>query len=173
VHCSERGRALALAWNASVDAAAAAVGGVRASNTALRARAAALAARNEELAREFKAVDFLRREALRFRRAAEEAQAQAAAAAAEGEALRAQLAAAEAEVAAVDSYARSRCGPWVLCVLGTLASSLTVACAHAKGMHGRLTQGCTPDSCPHCSAPGWRACGGATRWRRWAHGRGR
>lgn len=60
VHCSERGRALAHAWNASVDASESAMAGLRASNEALRERAAALAARNEELVREFKAVDFLR-----------------------------------------------------------------------------------------------------------------
>jgi len=43
-----------------VDAAASAMAGLRASNDALRARAAALAARNEGLAREFRAVEFLR-----------------------------------------------------------------------------------------------------------------
>lgn len=60
VHCSERGAALAAAWNSSVDASEAAASGLRASNDALRERAAALAAANEELSREFKAVDFLR-----------------------------------------------------------------------------------------------------------------
>lgn len=110
VHCSERGRALAHAWNASVDASEAAMAGLRASNGALRARMAELVARNEELAREFKAVEFLRREALRFRKAMEEAQQRATASAAEGERLKARLAVLEADAAAVDAFTRKRCG---------------------------------------------------------------
>lgn len=159
--CGERGRALAAAWNASVDASDGAARGLRASNAALRARAAELAERNEELVREFKAVDFLRRaaqgalrgargalapcggfvgwqvdalagvpwgvliarwplphvtlnacarrrEALRFRRAMEEAQARAGALAAERDALSARVAAAEAEAGGADAWARSR-----------------------------------------------------------------
>lgn len=60
VACGERGRALAAAWNAAVEAGDGAARGLRESNRALKARAAELAARSEEMAREFKAVEFLR-----------------------------------------------------------------------------------------------------------------
>ena len=53
-----------------------------------------------------------RREALRFRRAMEDAQQRAAAGVAEGERLKARLAVLEADATAVEAFTRKRCVAW-------------------------------------------------------------
>lgn len=56
----ERGHALAYAWNCSISAGEALLGGLRAQNKQLLALNGQLASDQEELVRELKSVDFLR-----------------------------------------------------------------------------------------------------------------
>lgn len=56
----ERGHALAYAWNCSISAAEASMVALRAQNHNLLALNSQMAAGQEELAKELKAVDFLR-----------------------------------------------------------------------------------------------------------------
>jgi hypothetical protein len=60
VACAERGHALACAWNASVGAAEAALGELRASNAQLLRLNADLTSQQEEMAKDMRGVDFLR-----------------------------------------------------------------------------------------------------------------
>jgi hypothetical protein len=60
VACVERGHALAYAWNCSISASEAVMGELRVQNQQLLGLNSKLAAGQEELSKELKAVDFLR-----------------------------------------------------------------------------------------------------------------
>jgi hypothetical protein len=60
VACVERGHALAYAWNCSINAAEAVMAELRVQNQALLGVNSRLAAGQEELVKELKAVDWLR-----------------------------------------------------------------------------------------------------------------
>ncbi|WIA33826.1 hypothetical protein OEZ86_006935 [Tetradesmus obliquus] len=130
VACVERGRALVCAWNCSIGAAESALVELQAQNRQLLRLNSKLVDDQQELAKELKGVDFLRREAMRFRKELEEAQAAAAGSSADNSALRARLEVAESQVAAVEAFTRKRLARlrWrnAFAVLGTWSRQSTI-----------------------------------------------
>ncbi|WIA13678.1 hypothetical protein OEZ85_007238 [Tetradesmus obliquus] len=130
VACVERGRALVCAWNCSMGAAESALVELQAQNRQLLRLNSKLVDDQQELAKELKGVDFLRREAMRFRKELEEAQAAAAGSSADNSALRARLEVAESQVAAVEAFTRKRLARlrWrnAFAVLGTWSRQSTI-----------------------------------------------